>query len=193
MDVVLKKLYYSTDSPVCYAGITKLYKEAKKKLPKIKVKDVKEFLSKQETYTLHKPVRRRFPRNKIVTAGLDVDWQVDLADLSSLKKYNNNHTFVLVCVDVLSRYLWAIPLKRKTGDETTKAMQKIFDTGRKPWRLSTDRGKEFRNQSFQDLLKQQDIQYFSVNSPDVKAAMAEIYVRHLKNRLYRYFTKMKTF
>jgi len=79
MDSLLKKLYYSTDSPVCYSGVSKLYKEARKKLPKIKIKDVKKFLSKQQTYTLHRPVRRKFPRNKIITAGLDVDWQADLA------------------------------------------------------------------------------------------------------------------
>ena len=45
-------------------------------------------MSQQQTYTLHKPVKRKFPRNKIITAGLDVDWQADLADLSGLKKYN---------------------------------------------------------------------------------------------------------
>ncbi len=94
MESLLKKLYYSTDSPACYAGVTKLYNEAKKKLPQIKVKDVQDFLSKQETYTLHRPVKRRFPRNRIVTAGLDVDWQADLADLAKLKQYNNNYTFI---------------------------------------------------------------------------------------------------
>ena len=193
MDSLLKKLYYSTDSPVCYSGVSKLYKEARKKLPEIKVKDVQNFLSKQQTYTLHKPVKRKFPRNKIITAGLDVDWQADLADLAALKKYNNNFTFILVCVDVLSRFIWAVPIKRKTGDQTAAAMQTIFDQGRTPWRLCTDRGREFRNKPFQDLLKKHDIQYFNATSPDVKAAMAEIYIRHLKNRLYRYFTKMKTF
>jgi hypothetical protein len=170
-----------------------LYKAARKKLPKIKIKDVKKFLSKQQTYTLHKPIRRKFPRNKIVTAGLDVDWQADLADFSGIKKHNNNYTFVLVCIDVLSRYIWAVPIKRKTGDQTAAALQTILDQGRRPWRLCTDRGREFKNQTFQDLLKKHDIQYFNATSPDVKAAMAEIYIRHLKNRLYKYFTKMKTF
>ncbi len=193
MDTVLKKLYYKTDSPACYAGVTNLYREAKKKLPNIKVKDVEIFLSKQQTYTLHKPVKRRFPRNKIVTAGLDVDWQADLADLSSLKQYNNGHTFILVCVDVLSKYLWAEPMKNKTAEQTANAMQRILDTGRTPWRLCTDRGKEFKGHTFQILMQKHDIQYFNATSPDVKAAMAEIYVRHLKNRLYRYFTTMKTF
>lgn len=193
METVLKKLYYSSDSPACYAGVTNLYREAKKKLPKIKVKDIERFLSKQQTYTLHKPVKRRFPRNKIVTAGIDVDWQADLADLSSLKQYNNGHTFILVCVDVLSKYLWAEPMKNKTAEQTANAMQKILDTGRRPWRLCTDRGKEFKGHVFQALMQKHDIQYFNATSPDVKAAMAEIYVRHLKNRLYRYFTTMKTF
>ena len=145
MDKELKKLYYDPDSAACYGGVTALYREAKKHFPKIKLETIETFLAKQNTYTLHKPVRRRFPRNKIVTAGLDVDWQADLADLQSLKKYNNNYCYILVVVDVLSRYLWAEPLKRKTPPEVMEAFKKIIkSSGRTPWRLCTDRGTEFK-------------------------------------------------
>ncbi len=46
---------------------------------------------------------------------------------------------------------------------------------------------------FQEFLKESDIQYFNPNNPDVKAAIAERYIRTLKTRLWRYFTRMKTF
>lgn len=192
METLLRKLYYGTDNPSCYGGVNNLYRAAKKQIPGIKINDVKNFLSKQETYTLHKPVRRRFPRNKIVTAGLDVDWQADLADLKSLKKYNGGYSYILVVVDVLSKYLWAEPMKNKTASETAKAMSKILTQGRLPWRLCTDRGKEFKGQQFQLLMDKYDITHFSATSPDVKAALAEIYVRHMKNKLYRFFTAAKT-
>lgn len=194
MDSVLKNVYYDVDSPACYGGVSIVYKEAKKRLNKITLKNVKEFLARQQTYTLHKPVRRKFPRNKIVTAGLDVDWQSDLADLSALKSYNSNYSFLVICVDVLSRFAWVVPIKRKTPDQVKEAFQFIFaQSGRKPWRLCTDRGREYTGKVFQDFLTETYIQYFNPNNPDVKAAIAERYIRTLKSRLWRYFTRMKTF
>lgn len=193
MEKELKKLYFDPGSPACYGGVTALYREAKKRFPKINIKTIEKFLAKQNTYTLHKPVRRKFPRNKIVTAGLDVDWQADLADLKALKKYNSNYTYILVVVDVLSRYLWAVPLKRKTPTDVTNAFEQILkSSGRIPWRLCTDRGTEFKG-CFQPFLAKHDIKYFNATSPDVKAAMAERYVKTIKMRLWKYFTKMKTF
>jgi len=193
MDNKLKKLYYDPDSPVCYSGVSALYREAKKRFPEIKLADIENFLAKQNTYTLHKPIQHHFPRNKIVTAGLDVDWQADLADLKSLKKYNSNYSYVLVVVDVLSRHLWAVPLKRKTPTDVTDAFEKILKSSdRIPWRLCTDKGTEFKG-CFQQFLAKQDIKYFTATNPDVKASMAERYVKTIKLRLWKYFTKMKTF
>jgi len=152
MDKTLHKLYYSVDSPACYGGKKVLYNEAKKLFPKIKWKDIETFLAKQDTYTLHKPIQHVFPRNKIVTAGLDVDWQADLADLRNLKVYNSGYTYILVVVDVLSRYLWAVPLKRKTPKDVAKAFANILhSSGRMPWRLCTDKGTEFKGEFAQFL------------------------------------------
>jgi len=44
-------------------------------------------LSGQDTYTLHKPERRRFPSNPHSVTNIDV-WEMDLAGLSSLSKYD---------------------------------------------------------------------------------------------------------
>jgi len=47
---------------------------------------VEEWLSGQNTYTLHKPVRKMFPRNPYIVTNIDDVWEMDLADLSSLSK-----------------------------------------------------------------------------------------------------------
>ena len=49
----------------------------------------KKWLLTQDAYTLHKPVRRHFPRRKIVVAGPKQQFQVDLIDFSCLQKYND--------------------------------------------------------------------------------------------------------
>jgi len=47
-------------------------------------KDVEEWLLCQDTYTLHKHVRKGFPRTPYTAKNINDVWEVDLADLSSL-------------------------------------------------------------------------------------------------------------
>ena len=57
---------------------------------KVKLQDVRDWLRKQQTYTLHKPIHKKFLRRKTVVAGIDTQWQADFADLSKLSKSNDN-------------------------------------------------------------------------------------------------------
>ena len=194
MEKELHRIFYDTNSAACYSGLNSVYREARKKFPKIKKNQVHDFLAKQEAYTLHYPVRRRFPRNKIVAAGLDSDWQADLMDLRPLKKYNDNFAYVLVCIDVLSKYAWAVPLKTKHPDTVASAFETILlKSDRKPWRLCTDRGFEFMGKPFKDFMKAEDINHFAANNPDIKASIAERYIRTLKTRIWKYFTQKGTY
>ena len=188
---LLKSLYFDPNSPCAYAGASALYREAKKN--GIKKYQVDEFLEKQEAYTLHKYVRRKFPRNRTFTTGMDSDWQADLADMQRLSKFNDGYNFLLVCVDVLSKYAWVETVKNKTAKEVATAFERILKQGRKPWRLYTDKGKEFIGKPFQDMLESNDIQFIKSESPDVKASIAENFMKPLKTRIWRYFTKNKTY
>ena len=77
IDKILNEVYYDLKSPASYAGILKILEEARKKNPKIKIEDVVKFLTKEKTYTLHKPIRKRFKRLKTVPSGFHTDWQCD--------------------------------------------------------------------------------------------------------------------
>ena len=79
----LEQLYYNPKSPTGNAGEQALYKLAKQSSKKVKLQDVRDWLRKQQTYTLHKPFRKKFLR-KTVVAGIDTQWRADLADMSKL-------------------------------------------------------------------------------------------------------------
>ena len=192
MDRLLNSVYNNSNSSAYLAGAGTVYRVAKEKNQKITLRDVKEFLHKQNTYTLHKPVLRRFPRNKVDSVALDYDWQIDLVDLRSLKKYNNGYTMLLTCIDVFSRYGWAVPLKNKQPVTVLAAFKEILDSGRKPWRVMSDSGTEFKA-VFKQFLKDNEIHYFTATSPDVKASNIERWNRTLKTRMWKHFTKDKTF
>jgi len=193
VDRILYDVYYNVDSPACYAGVNAVLKEAKNRLSNVKKEDVIKFLTKQETYTLHKPIRRKFRRNKTVTAGLDVDWQADLMDMQDLAQYNDGNRYVLTVIDILSHYVWAIPTKTKKPTDTRDAFERILlESGRKPWRLMTDKGKEFVSPAFTDFVNERDIHHFTARDPKIKAGTVERMNRTIKARLWRYFTKNRT-
>ena len=74
-------------------------------------------------YNLHKAVRKRFPRNPYTVTNIDDVWEMDLADLSSLSKYNDKYKYPLNVIDVFSRYAWRVQLKVKTATSITTALK----------------------------------------------------------------------
>jgi Integrase core domain/Chromo (CHRromatin Organisation MOdifier) domain len=179
--------YYSPQRPGAYGGVPGLQRSTK-----IKPSTVKDWLSHQDTYTLHKPVRHRFPRRRTIVGGLDHQFQADLIDVKNIKKYNDGYVFLLTCIDVLSKYAWVIPLKTKTGEALVAAFRSIFAQGRKPLRLQTDKGTEFINKTFQKFLKEEGVYFFVTENEDIKASIVERFNRTLKEKMWRYFTKKNT-
>ena len=49
----------------------------------------------------------------IVVAGIDDQWSADIMDMVKFSKYNDGFAYVLVVIDVLSKYLWLHNLKYK--------------------------------------------------------------------------------
>ena len=99
--------------------------------------------------------------------------------------------YLLTVIDVLSKYAWVRPIKRKTGAKLLKAFESIVAEGRRPQMLQTDKGKEFYNTTLQRWLKKECIHHFSTLG-DAKASIVERFNRTLKSQLYRYFTAANT-
>ena len=192
MEQLLAKLYFDKRSPAYLAGKSTLFRVAKRTNANVQLRDVDQFLCKQPTYTLHKPIRRVFPRNKIIATSVDSHWQADLCDMRKLKHNNSHYQYILTVVDVLSKFCMAEPVKRKTPEEVTEAFKTILErTGRRPQSLMTDRGNEFKG-CFKQFLKDQDIHFYFAPNPVIKAANVERFNRTLKNKIWRYFTEHKT-
>ncbi len=102
---------------------------------------IRKFLHNQEAYSLHKPVRRRFQRNHVVSAGIDDLWMADLIDMVKFAPFNDGYKYILLVIDTFSKYVWLRPLKSKTGGDVAGAFQDIFKISeRSPAKLITDKG-----------------------------------------------------
>ena len=158
-----------------------------------KVQRLRPHLEKELAYTLHKPVRRRFPTLRVQVWGMDHQWVADLVEVQRLAKHNGGTRYLLTVLDVLSKYAWVEPLQDKTGRSLAQAWERLLKRAhpRRPRQLQTDQGKEFYNRSFQQVLKKHAIHHFSTYG-DTKASVIERFNRTLKERLYRYLTAANT-
>lgn len=182
----LENAYYDPKKPGSFSGLHGFKRTLK---GKIKDSDLKEWMIDQETYTLHRPIRKKFNRNRIVVYGIDNTWQADLIDLQELTQINSGYKYLLTIIDVFSKYAWAIPLKNKSNNSIIEAFKKIFRS-RKPLRIHTDQGQEFLGRECQQFLKRNKIQFYFLNS-EMKAAIVERFNRTLKEKMWRYFTKSR--
>ena len=189
---VLKSIYYDPSHPASYGGIQALYRAVQKDgRVRPNVKAIQSWLEEQDTYTLHKQPKRRFTRNRVIVSGIDQQWQIDLADLSNLSRYNKGYKFLLVCIDILSKFAWVVPIKDKKSDTVVQAFKKILATNRKPKKVQSDKGTEFLNRHFQKLLKDEGIHFFTTGN-ETKASVVERLNRTLKGKMYRFFTHKST-
>ncbi|XP_072017156.1 SCAN domain-containing protein 3-like [Amphiura filiformis] len=190
VDDYLKSLYYDVSGPGSLGGIERLYRKVKREGKfQLTRRDIENWLLTQDAYTLHKPSRRRFPRNIYFSDGIDQTWQIDLIEFQKLVRYNRGYKFVLTCIDVFSKFAWARSLKDKKGPTVAAALKNIFEEGRQPTQLQSDKGKEFLNKDVQKLFKDKNIHFFTTQNPDTKAAIVERFNRTLKDRIFRYFTR----
>lgn len=187
---LLEKLYYELDRPSALGGVDKLYRAARRY--GVTRSQVLEWLQLQPGYTLHKSARKHFRRNRVIVFGIDSRWQADLVDLQSLSQWNRGYKYLLTCIDVLSKFACVVPLKTKTVKELVAAFKEIFRQGRKPEKLQTDAGTEFKNRAFQTFLKEENVHFF-VTYNETKAQVVERFNRTLKQLMWRMFTTTSSY
>lgn len=186
----IDKFYNNFKYPGSYSGKRSFFNTSKKFFT-LSYNRLNNLLRTKDEYSLHKPVIKKFKRNKVYSYDIDYLWQADLVDLSRLARYNNGFKYLLTCIDVFSKYGWAIPIKSKSAESIYLAFTKIFKK-RRPKKLQTDKGKEFLNKIFLNLLKSKKIHFYQINS-DLKACVVERFNRTIKEKMWRYFTKKKSF
>ena len=141
---------------------------------------------------LHKPVKRKFRKRRVLVSGIDKIWAADLADMQALSEENEEYKFLLLVIDTFSKYGWIIPLKNKKGETMVKAFKTIFEEGSTPGKLWTDKGTEFYNKKMNDLRKLNNIELYSTENEE-KSSIAERWIRTMKEKMFKYFTDNNTY
>lgn len=187
---MIKHCYENVNSPAAFSSLKNVYREAKLRDKSVTFSNVEKFADGTTSYSLHKAVRhgKYLPTT---SAGVNQEVQFDLMDTKNLFPKNNNGTnFLLICVDVYSRYLLVEPLKNKSAESTLDGIKKIF--ARHCYNVSiSDAGKEFVCKAHKEWRTQMGIQHRVPKSLE-KSALAERQIRNLRNRISRYLTHYNT-
>uniref|UniRef100_A0A023F138 Integrase catalytic domain-containing protein n=1 Tax=Triatoma infestans TaxID=30076 RepID=A0A023F138_TRIIF len=137
---------------------------------------------------LHKSARVHYPRRRIILKGIDDLWQLDLIEMIPYARQNNGYKYILAVIDCFSKYAWVEPVKSKSAQDVTRAMENILSlSGRIPKNIQTDNGKEFYNAQFKKLMKKYNINHYSTYS-QIKSSIVERFNRTFKSMMYRLFS-----
>ena len=115
MQAQLKQQYVNPALPGSYSGYGSFSRALKSRGIVLKEKELKEWLQSQPVYTIHRPKRKRYHRNKVIVSGIDDTWQADLVDMQAMSKDNDSYKYILTIIDVFSKHAWAVPLKSKSA------------------------------------------------------------------------------
>lgn len=185
----LSSIYYDPKKAGSFSGPRALYKAVRADGKRIlSMKKIKDWLKSQDVYTLHRRVVRKFKRNKVYVEKMDEQWDLDLMDMTDYANENDGVRYVLMAIDVFSRYGWMVPLKSKKAADIVKGFDALLrkSNPRKPVKIRTDMGGEFVNAAMKKWFKQHDILH-SVTYNEVKANYVERWIKTIKYRIIKIF------
>jgi len=122
--------------------------------------------------------------NSFVATGPLQQFQIDLIYMPA-QWFNGGYKYILSCVDVFTKRGDMIPMKERDQTTSTKAMEKVLSNMGIPKTIYSDKGSEFNNAVFLNLMKKHNIQViFAIGH----APFVESFNRTMNNRMYKYMS-----
>jgi hypothetical protein len=171
-----------------YPAAQRLYDIAKSKGIKVTVADVKAFVKEQTVAQLFKkaPAHQDIP---ISVDGARTERQMDLLDLTSYARANQNFKWILIVENVWDRRAQAQPIKTKSPADVLPALKVcIQGLGGPPLQIVSDSGSEWLG-SVKTWLATQNIHHRRVEVGDHRSlGLVDSLARFVKNSLSKHFT-----
>jgi hypothetical protein len=190
----LSNLYYTQNKKL---GAVKLMKIANEQLlpgQKLSTNDVQRWLNLQEDVQVMKPQTRPKEYSSIKSSGVLNNVQCDIFVQSDRYIYRG-YRYVLVVIDVYSRFIKMKPMKSRQMQEVSTNLRQIFEemettTGRRIQNFNSDQ--EFNKRAFLDLFREKNIKtYFSGRGETNKNAIVERFMRTLRLYLQKFRLALK--
>lgn len=190
-ETYLKDLYYNTDNPTAYAGLDKFYRTVQREgVHSLSRTKVKHWLSEQRVYTAHRPVVKTIEHRRVIVSAKHQQWDGDTINMTGFSADNQGWVYILILIDIFTRYVWTVPLKTLRGKEMVSALKSVFEEYH-PEKLRTDKGTEFSNKDVKQYLTSMKVHHFTTTNV-TKANYAERAIKTIKSRLTKYMDHKQT-
>jgi hypothetical protein len=191
MDKIIEDTYIEFNLP----SVDKLYTILKKQghsIPKDKIKSFIDKLNEQQLTKQTKINKKSY--GSIVSFHPNVNFQIDIFDLSKYSNYNKNYKYIFVMIDIFSRKAYSKALKNKDIDSTTKALGDIIKENKlQPNSITSDSDSSFLGGKFQTLIEKNKIHHETVILDDHRGlGIIDRFARTLKTIFTRIFLRNKT-
>lgn len=175
-----------------YPGIDKLHKLLKDAGHIYTKQQVKDVISKQKEYELHRKLPKQ-PMGHIVSIRSNEKWEIDLLDFQKYKQNNKGFQYCYICVDIFSRYAYVKPLKNKTQEETLQALKdSIKYFGDKPNNIISDNGSEFMG-PFDKYCEENNIVHSkNIVGDHFALGIIDRFSKTIKDIIFKHFTRYNT-
>ena len=169
---LLMNLFYDIDNGFIPAD--KLLKQAKQYKSDITMQDCKDFVSKQPS----KEKKAYRGHNSYISEKPLEEIELDIADMNHIKNKGNKR-YMLVGIDIFSKYGHAVPMSSKSSAETAAALKEILDQMGIPQTIYTDCGSEFLGETAKVMKEHKIVHQTTI----AHANFAERFIRTLKNKI----------
>ena len=174
---IIREVYY--DPLTGFSGVNKTFQTLKKQGHKVSRKEIQKFIKKQQIAQINK--KNIGKSGSFIPPHPLYEFQIDLIYLEN--KNLNKASYGLVCIDTFTKKGDVELIKRKSAPEVTNAMREILKRMGIPKYVYCDEGKEFDNELFLNLMKENKIEViFSLTH----APMVERLNRTIKELLEKY-------
>lgn len=172
---------YLQDLPHSFGGKYRSYQYYKDK------QKVDDALKGNAIYTRYKPYKKlkyhipTYVYRKRQLIQLDITY----FEHPAYVRASGGYPYLLTCIDVFTKYVWCYPIKDKSAATIVKCMQQLFtELETLPELISTDRGTEFKNRLFENLLRERGVRQHYATS-DRKCAVVERFNLTIQQLVYK--------
>ena len=182
---------YLGKEPFSFSGKQRVYEN----FPNKTKSKIDEALSYNDIYTRFRQHKKSNKYSPIYVYNKRELFQSDITFFTAdhLVKANNGYKYLHCTIDVFTKMAWVYPLKSNTCKNTLTCFKDILkQCGKKPERLQSDRGSEFKCLKFKKFLKDNDIHhYFSYSYR--KCAVIERFNLSIQQLLYKLMAKNNSY
>lgn len=190
---LVKQIYQDPADPGGFSSPFRVWTRAILQDPTITLADVTSILKDEDTYTLHRRIKKVKKTRRYLTSGLNHYFQIDLFVLNETMTRVNDKRYILFCIDSFSRKLFARALKTKSGAEVATALKSIIKENDNipPKYIVSDKGKEWLNHRVKALFDSYNIVHITTENV-YHAGLVERVIRTMREKFGRYMTHYQT-